>query len=139
MTVSAVAARSGRVELPPAPASPLTLPPRERPATAPSSVAAPAAAAPAARPAPAGTPQQTWVVQVAAFANPQRSAGMVQRLVAAGLPGYAVLADLGSRGELTLVRIGPYASAEEADRARDRLRSSPDYEGAFVRNITAKP
>jgi cell division septation protein DedD len=64
---------------------------------------------------------------------------MVQRLVAAGLPGYGILADLGSRGELTLVRIGPYASAEEADQARDLLQSSPDYEGAFVRNITAKP
>ena len=141
MTVSTVAARSGRVELPPAPASPLTLPPpvrpRGRPAT--STSTAPVLSAPAARPAPAGATQQTWVVQVAAFASPERSAEMVQRLVAAGLPGYAVLVDLGSRGELSLVRIGPYASAEDADRARDQLRSSPDYEGAFVRNITARP
>jgi cell division septation protein DedD len=63
---------------------------------------------------------------------------MVQRLVSAGLPGYAVLAELGSRGELTLVRIGPYASAEEADQARDRLQSDAAYEGAFVRNITTR-
>jgi cell division septation protein DedD len=141
MTVSTVAARSGRVELPPAPASPLTLPPpvrpRERLATAPPT--APVLVAPAARPALAGATQQTWVVQVAAFANPQRSNEVVQRLVAAGLPGYAVLADLGSRGELTLVRIGPYASAEEADQARDRIQSDADYEGAFVRSITPKP
>jgi cell division septation protein DedD len=64
---------------------------------------------------------------------------MVQRIVAAGLPGYAVRVDLGSRGELTLVRIGPFASAEKADQALARLQSTPDYEGAFVRNITAKP
>jgi cell division septation protein DedD len=140
MTVSTVAARSGRVELPPAPASPLTLPPpvqpRGGPATATSTMAV--LVPPAARPVPAGAIQQTWVVQVAAFANPQRSAAMVQRLVSAGLPGYAVLAELGSRGELTLVRIGPYASAEEADQARDRLQSDAAYEGAFVRNITTR-
>lgn len=138
MTVSTVTARSGRVELPPAPASPLTLPPPVGPRSRPAATTAPVLAAPAA-PAPADTTQQTWVVQVAAFASPQRSSEMVQRLAAAGLPGYAVKVDLGSRGELTLVRIGPFASAEKADQALARLQSTPDYEGAFVRNITAKP
>jgi type II secretory pathway predicted ATPase ExeA/cell division septation protein DedD len=139
MTVSTVAARTGRVELPPAPASPLTLPPPVRPRgrSAAGLSSAPTPGTPA-RPVPVVSPQQTWVVQVAAFANPERSAEMVQRLVAAGLPGYAVLVDRGSRGELSLVRIGPFASAEAADQARSQLESSADYEGAFVRNITAR-
>jgi general secretion pathway protein A len=78
---------------------------------------------------------QTWVVQVAAFSNPDRSVAMVQRLAEIGLPAYQVEPDTATDG-LTLVRVGPYRSAEEADHARNRLRAVPDYEGAFVRNIT---
>ena len=82
----------------------------------------------------AGASEQTWVVQVAAFATPSRSVAMVQRLTDGGWPAYQVEPD--STQGLTLVRIGPFRSAGEAADARTRLRETPDYEGAFVRNIT---
>ena len=85
----------------------------------------------------AAAPQQTWVLQVAAFASPNRASAMVRRLLDAGLPAYQVDSDLGARGRLHVVRVGPYQSADEADTARVQLRSNADYEGAFVRNITA--
>ncbi len=85
-----------------------------------------------------GTPvDQTWVVQVAAFASPERSVAMVKHLSDAGWPAYQVDPDNSTRG-LTLVRVGPFRSSEEADAVRMKLRATPDYEGAFVRNITAK-
>jgi hypothetical protein len=37
---------------------------------------------------------------------------------------------------LTIVRVGPFRTAREADDVLDLLRAMPDYEGAFVRNIT---
>ncbi|HEU4692443.1 MAG TPA: SPOR domain-containing protein, partial [Vicinamibacterales bacterium] len=78
---------------------------------------------------------ETWVVQVAAFATPGRSVAMVQQLADSGWPAYQVEPDASTRG-LTIVRVGPFRSVSEADEARARLRATPDYEGAFVRNIT---
>ena len=77
---------------------------------------------------------ETWVVQVAAFATRDKSVAMVQQLADRGWPAYHVEPD-SARG-LTLVRVGPFRSANEADEARARLRATPEYEGAFVRNIT---
>ena len=89
--------------------------------------------------ASAATPStdQTWVVQVAAFSSPQRSVAMVQHLSEQGWPAYQVEPDSSTRG-LTLVRVGPFGSSGEADAVRVKLRATPDYEGAFVRNITQK-
>jgi cell division septation protein DedD len=78
---------------------------------------------------------ETWVVQVAAFATPGRSVAMVRGLADRGWPAYQVEPDSSTRG-LTIVRVGPFRSASEADEARTRLRATADYEGAFVRNIT---
>jgi cell division septation protein DedD len=75
-----------------------------------------------------------WVVQVAAFANPERSAALVERLTDAGMPAYQLVAD-SAHGALHIVRVGPYRGASEADDIRAQLRRMPELEGAFVRNV----
>ena len=131
--VTTVGKGSLSVELPPLPKSPAVTPAVELAKVSTSTrTAQPVVAAAALIPSAA---DQTWVVQVAAFSNPDRSVAMVQRLTGIGLPAYQVEPDSATDG-LTLVRVGPYRSAEEADLARVRLREVPDYEGAFVRNIT---
>jgi cell division septation protein DedD len=81
--------------------------------------------------------EQTWVVQIAAFTSAARSVSMVQHLTEQGWPAYQVEPDARTRG-LTLVRVGPFRTAAEADEVRAKLLGTPDYEGAFVRNITSK-
>lgn len=61
----------------------------------------------------------------------------VQHLTDEGLPAYQVDPNDTTSG-LTIVRVGPFRTAREADDVRDWLREMPDYEGAFVRNITAR-
>ncbi len=127
------------VELPPMPARPsvFTTPTAvSRPVTprmpAPVSAVVTTTVSAAVVPAPA---DQTWVVQVAAFASQERSVAMVKHLADQGWPAYQVDPDSSTRG-LTLVRVGPFRSADEAAAVRVKLRATPDYEGAFVRNIT---
>jgi cell division septation protein DedD len=79
-----------------------------------------------------------WVVQVAAFSNHGRSLAMVERLVKSGFEASAT-ATRGSRGPLYLVRVGPLATATEADEALARLRRLFELDGPFVRNITLAP
>jgi len=140
LAVSTVGPGSIRPELPPPPVVPRPLPQTlgqpQRSAVTATASPAPTTEAPVASVA-AAAPQQTWVLQVAAFASPNRASAMVRRLLDAGLPAYQVDSDLGARGRLHVVRVGPYQSADEADTARVQLRSNADYEGAFVRNITA--
>jgi general secretion pathway protein A len=127
-----------RSDLPPLPASALVYPaPVTRPVAV-SSTARVAKAAPAQTAAVAANSSgQTWIVQVAAFASQARSTTTVQDLTDQGLPAYQVDPDDTTSG-LTIVRVGPFRSAREADDVRDLLREMPDYEGAFVRNITTR-
>ena len=139
IAVSSAGKGTLRAESPTLPSSPLLSPP---------SVSQPVALTPIQRETPvdpvelasagaAPSAEQTWVVQVAAFASQARSATMVQSLADQGWPAYQVDADSTTSG-LTIVRVGPYRTAGEADDARATLRATPDYEGAFVRNISAK-
>ena len=79
-----------------------------------------------------------WVVQVAAFASPERSTALVDRLTDAGMPAYQLVAD-SAHGALHIVRVGPYRGASEADDIRAQLRRMPELEGAFVRNVANAP
>lgn len=139
VAVSTAGKGTVKVELPPVPARPSVF------TTPPSRLAAPQTPKPvnaavtttmnaAVVAAPA---DQTWVVQVAAFSKQERSVAMVKHLAEQGWPAYQVDPDSATRG-LTLVRVGPFRSADEADAVRVKLRATPDYEGAFVRNITQK-
>jgi cell division septation protein DedD len=139
-------AGTGRISaaLPALPASPLVFPiplSRANLLSSPGQVTTPVTTSASPTPPLAGTParafEQTWVVQVAAFTSPARSVSMVQHLTGQGWPAYQVEPDGSTRG-LTLVRVGPYRTAGEADEVRAKLRATPDFEGAFVRNITTK-
>jgi general secretion pathway protein A len=90
----------------------------------------PAATAPAA--------SDTWVVQVGAFSNHERSISMVQRLMQSGFAAFEVPTE-GSRGILYFVRVGPFKTAGEADAARGRLQQLTELENAFVRSVTSVP
>ncbi len=134
---SIIGKRSVQVELPPLPSSPQIL------ATSISQpiVSSKRVTTPAARPRVAtiagALPDPTWVVQIAAFASQARSTAMVQHLTDEGWPAYQVETEGSARG-LTIVRVGPYRTAGEADDVRNSLRVTPDYEGAFVRNISSE-
>jgi len=53
------------------------------------------------------------------------------------LPAYQMGGNAGEQGLLYFVRIGPYRAAEQANAARAKLLQSPEFEGAFVRNLAA--
>ena len=91
----------------------------------------------AAAPADAPTPSDAWIVQVAAFSRSDRAAVLVDRLVQTGLPAYQMAGNAGEQGLLHFVRVGPYRAAEQANAARATLLQSPEFEGAFVRNMAA--
>jgi len=134
---------------PPAPAAVAAVPPvpvAAPPApvvAAPAPVAAPVAAAapaPTAAPRPAddsaraqalleGKPvttesaaEQRIVVQVGAFADAAKVREVRQKLEKAGLKTYAQVAD-SKEGKRTRVRVGPFASKEEADKAAAKIKA----------------
>lgn len=137
IAVSTVGKGSAHVELPLLPPSPQVF----AASTSRPIVRSERATSPASRP-PVATlagvlPEPTWVVQVAAFANQARSTALVRHLTDQGWPAYQVDPQ-GSAHGLTVVRVGPYRTAVEADDARDSLRETPDYEGAFVQTLTTR-
>jgi len=132
-----LAGRPARVALPPLPKDPSEPRPERLAAIAPPAVETTALTLVAPVEQPAQPAPQTWFVQVAAFASAQRATALVGRLTAAGMPAFEAR-DPGAAGALTFVRVGPFPSAEDADNTRDRLRATPAYQGAFVRNITRR-
>jgi len=132
LAVSTVGPGSIRLALPPPPAMPRPLPPTRGQSNGNAATAtaqpAPTPEAPVV-PVAAAAPQQTWVLQVAAFASPDRASAMVRRLLDAGLPAYQVDSDLGARGRLHVVRVGPYQSADEADADLRRAEAEPRAHG----------
>jgi len=104
------------------------------PAPAPAATVAPAksAASPAATgaestsepPAKEGTAQDNaFVVQVAAFTDRYGALALVRKLKAAGFPCYTEPATT-ARGTMHRVRVGPYASRNDAEAARAKLKAS---------------
>jgi cell division septation protein DedD len=83
------------------------------------------------------TATDAWVVQVAAFSRSDRAASLVDRLNQSGLPAYQMAGNAGEQGLLHFVRVGPFRAAEQANAAREKLLESPEFEGAFVRNLAA--
>jgi DedD protein len=65
--------------------------------------------------------KQAYVVQLAAFTDDKGANALSGKLKKAGYPAYTELVTT-SQGALWRVRVGPYASREEANAARDRLK-----------------
>lgn len=78
------------------------------------------AAAPRATPprAPSIPAAEQFVVQVGAFADP---AGVIEKLKAAKLPYYTEPVAV-AKGQVTRVRVGPYATREAAEEAQRQLK-----------------
>ena len=78
---------------------------------------------PAPAPAPAASaPALRYVVQVGAFAEAQKAKEARQILEKAGIRTYAQVADT-KEGRRTRVRVGPFASQEEADKAAAKVKA----------------
>ena len=124
----------------PAPVAAPPAPVVAAPAPAPAPVAVASAPAPAAAPRPAddsarakalleGKPvttesaaEQRIVVQVGAFADAAKVREVRQKLEKAGLKTYAQVAD-SKEGKRTRVRVGPFATKEEADKAAAKVKA----------------
>lgn len=112
----------------PAPADPprVLAPPPEP--TPPSGAASSAKTAPSASSAPAASAGSDdsatlrLVVQVGAFAEPARAREVRLKIEAAGLKTYTHVAET-SEGRRTRVRVGPFSSRAEADKAAARVKA----------------
>ncbi|RST51009.1 SPOR domain-containing protein [Variovorax sp. MHTC-1] len=80
-----------------------------------------AAAAAAAKPAVAADENGRFVVQVGAFADADKAREVRQRLEKAGLKTYTSVAKTAG-GERTRVRVGPFGTRAEADKAASRVK-----------------
>ncbi|MBS3936519.1 MAG: SPOR domain-containing protein [Sulfuritalea sp.] len=74
-----------------------------------------------ARPAAVGGGAEAWEVQLGAYADPGRVRNLVAKIKELGLPAYTERIETPG-GPRTRVRAGPFASREEAEKARVRVR-----------------
>jgi general secretion pathway protein A len=79
-------------------------------------------------PAPAGI----FAIDVALFNSTTRASRLVTDLTAANYRAYVRDLDLGDRGHLYEVMVGPYATREEADTEAARIHAMPGYADARV-------
>jgi DedD protein len=109
---------------PPAPVERVPAPPPPEAARVVSSTApkpaAPAPKPPAAAPKPATV--EGFVVQLGAFSNSANAVALQKKLLENKFKAYTEIVT-SPAGERTRVRVGPYPSREEAERARDSLRA----------------
>ena len=75
----------------------------------------------AAAPAAAGENANRFIVQVGAFADAAKARETRLKLEKAGLKTYTQVAKTAD-GERTRVRVGPYATRAEAERAAERIK-----------------
>ncbi|MCW5259625.1 SPOR domain-containing protein [Verminephrobacter eiseniae] len=101
------------------------------PAAAPRPTPKPARADDAARalallegrsPGPEAAAQERFIVQVGAFADADKARDVRARMERAGLKTYTQVVDT-KDGKRTRVRVGPYASRAEADKAAARIKA----------------
>jgi len=120
-------------------AAPVKPEPPPQKANEPAPKAAPAAASEAAKPpdkadverARAALSDQTWVVSLDAFAEKKNVNQLRAKLSAAGVKSYTEAVKT-SKGELTRVRAGPFASKEAAEKARAKLNAMGLRPGAVT-------
>ena len=110
---------------PPAPAAPAGKSEAAATATEPGTAAAKPAAKP---PAPEQTVKKTastsagrFVVQVVALADAQKANQMQQQISAAGMQSYTEVVKTDG-GNMTRVRVGPFATREAAEKAQQQLK-----------------
>jgi DedD protein len=111
------------VAAPPAPAAPLAAAPAPPAAARPADDSARAKALLEDKPVTTeSTAEQRLVVQVGAFSDVAKAREVRQKLEKAGLKTYTQVAD-SKEGKRTRVRVGPFASKEEADKAAAKIKA----------------
>ncbi len=71
---------------------------------------------------PAATSAGDYVVQVAALNDAAKAKQMQEQMAAAGIKSYTEVVPV-VKGQVTRVRAGPFASRDEAEKIRDRLKA----------------
>lgn len=95
--------------------------PKEPPKPAAKELAKPAAKPATADPSPAVPAGEAFVVQVAALADVDKAKALQDTIARAGLKTYTEVVAI-AKGNVTRVRVGPYASREAAEKAREQLK-----------------
>lgn len=72
-----------------------------------------------AKPAAASDEHKTQLIQVAALSDAEKAKALVDKLAAHGVKAYTE-----QKGELTRVRVGPFASREQAEKALAKIQSA---------------
>jgi len=79
----------------------------------------------------AGPATESFAVQIGAYASADSVRILRAKLTEAGLRSYTEVVTL-KQGERTRVRLGPFATREEAERARERLKKHLSMDGSVV-------
>jgi DedD protein len=82
----------------------------------------PAKPKPKPKPKPAKSAEGQFVVQVIALADADRARQMQERIAAAGIKSYTETVKT-SKGDVTRVRAGPFATRDAAEKAREQLKT----------------
>ncbi|MFO1204776.1 MAG: SPOR domain-containing protein [Burkholderiales bacterium] len=107
---------------PPERAVPAPKPAKTEPKTQPKSEAKPQPKpAPKTAEAARDTGSDGFIVQVAALTDPEKAKALKGRISESGMRAYTEIIKT-ARGDITRVRVGPYASKEAAQKAADELR-----------------
>jgi DedD protein len=77
---------------------------------------------PKLKPKPARSTESQFVVQVIALADADRARQMQERIAAAGIRSYTEIVKT-SKGDVTRVRAGPFATRDAAEKAREQLKT----------------
>jgi cell division septation protein DedD len=108
----------------PEPSKPALTETKEKPAAAPVPVPS------TGKPVPG---DRSFLLQVASYKNQVSAQKLLKELSSDGYAGTVVRADLGERGVWFRVRVGPYASQEEAGSVLERLRKERSLKGYVVK------
>jgi cell division septation protein DedD len=118
-------------EAPLSPYEPFALnfaPQRAKPSVPPASSAEPGGAVAVQPPVEAGI----FAIDVALFSSSSRASRLVVELGASGYPAYVKDLDLGQRGQMYEVIVGPFSSRADADTEVERIHAIPGYGDARV-------
>lgn len=80
---------------------------------------------------PAATGDNNFSVQIGAYASAESVRDLRAKLTKAGLKSYTETVTM-RQGERTRVRIGPFPTREDAERARERLKKHLSLDGSIV-------
>ena len=89
---------------------------------------------PVAAPAMVTTPQQghegAFVIQAYSFKEKARADAIMEKMKTQGYPAYVLMSDLGDKGVWYRVRVGAFASAQEAQATLEQLKK--DSHAGFI-------